>query len=273
MRMKFILAAAAMSVMAASTFASEVSSKVGSSVSREAPTTPLPEQRDIPDEFSAVICENEAKTAQMLTFYTVKPAPKNFGTDTQTFFKGLKATGCKQKSNLPNATGDIAIDHVVRRITLQFKDGPNRFIQFTGRWSDGGIVNGIVDEDWNNRMPRTELAKWMESVGKDGSLDARQDISAGFTKHFYRCNSAAEARQAVKAIKRKKVGEADVNRKVADAARQAGCRQARDRYFVVAKFENTIIDCGHECYVDLTALEAIDSAGLRAGLIFDASLH
>lgn len=237
-----------------------------------APGNPLPEQRDIPDGFSAVVCDNQAKATKMLTYYQVKPAPKNFGTDTKAFFAGLKATGCKQKSSLRNESGDIAIDQVVKRVTLRFKRGPNRFIQFVGRWPDGRVVHGIVDEDWNNRMPRTPLAKWMDQRSEDGWLDTRLSEHGGFSGHFYRCKTAKQARGAVRLIKKREaIDDSAFDRNVTSIAKNAGCRRAADKYFVTAKFENADFDCGHECYVDITALEAIDQSGQRVGLIFDAS--
>jgi hypothetical protein len=241
-----------------------------------APTTTavplaLPEQTTIPVSFSTVICPDHASASRMLNDYVkVGSAPENHQKITELFLQGLTDTGCQQKSQLEDAKGVITIEKVEQRIVQDLATGPNRYIHFSGKWADGSPLVGLVDEDWNNRLPRTKLADWLsEFVSPDGWLMAEPAASL---PRLYRCDDSTKARKAVAdTVKAKAKTTRSYEKALSKAATAQGCRAAQDRYFVIGKYENVALDCGFECYYEYNALEAYDRSGLKVGLLFDSS--
>jgi hypothetical protein len=231
---------------------------------------PLPERTDIPDNLSWVYCPSQQAAKTMLDdYYRVQPAPNNHGLDVTHYFKGLEATGCEQSPK--SIEGTITIKQVLQRKKLDQADEDDRYIRFAGLDKDGRAIAGLVDEDSNNKMPRTPLAEWLSTRATNGMLDARGDNSGG--RLFYRCDSVDAAKATVSAASKSTKG--DVTKfegKVAKLAAQNGCRPAMDKYIVTATHNVASFDCGFECYVELTALSATDRSGVSIGLIFDASL-
>jgi hypothetical protein len=230
---------------------------------------PLPDHVDIPDGYSTTICPTEAAARTMLAdYFRVKPAPNNYTTDTDRYFAGLKATGCSQDSP---RDGTVIIRSVVARAEFTLARGKETYIVYRGvMGSAGKPVIGIVDEGGNNGFPRTELAGWKETHTRDGWLDSRSmDKESGI---LYLCPTPQSALAVVTAMKGlTKVQWQPYLAKVKQLGAAKGCRPARDRYFVAALLDNTYNDCGNECGIDLTAIEAIDRSGLKVGLVFDAS--
>lgn len=230
---------------------------------------PLPDHVDIPDGFATTICPTEAAARTMLAdYFRVKPAPNNHNTDTDRYFAGLKATGCSQDSL---RDGTVTIRSVVARAEFTLARGKETYIVYRGvMGSAGKPVFGIVDEGGNNGFPRTELAGWKELHTRDGWLDSRSmDKESGI---LYLCPTPQSALAVVTAMKGlTKVQWQPYLAKVKQLGAAKGCRPARDRYFVAALLDNTYNDCGNECGIDLTAIEAIDRSGLKVGLVFDAS--
>jgi hypothetical protein len=229
---------------------------------------PLPDHVDIPDAFSTVICPDQ-KAAQMMLdrYYSVKAAPNNHIHDTDLFFAGLKATGCSQDS--PARKGTITIKSVHQRKLLKLADGNERVVRYSGVNSANAPVSGIVNEDGNNAFGRTELAGWKSERTSDGWLDAR----ATENSIFFRCATPQQATAVVKAMQgqEKSALKAFMAKLEKQAAAQK-CRPASDRYFVTSILALAGNACGFECYIDLTALGAVDRSGQTVGLIFDASL-
>ena len=231
---------------------------------------PLPDHVDIPDGFATTICPTEAAARTMLAdYYRVKPAPNNHITDTDRYFAGLKATGCSQ--DVPR-TGTIIIRTVLVRTEFTLARGKETYIVYRGLMGSAATpVVGIVDEGGNNGFARTELASWKDSHTIDGWLDARGiDAEAVI---FYRCESPELARSVVTAMKvMTKAQWQPYRNRLKQVAAAKGCRPARDRYYVAALLDQTYNDCGEECGIDLTAIEATERSGLKVGLVYDASL-
>jgi hypothetical protein len=230
---------------------------------------PLPDHVDIPDGHSTVICPSLESAKMMLTsYYNVKPSPNNHGLDITLFFQGLAKTGCTQDS--PSRNGIVIIQMVVYRTSLQMANVAERYIVYRGvNTSDRSPLIGIVSEDSNNGYARTALAEWKSARTQDGWLDARDSVDF----IFYRCADAKPANAVVTAMKAKEKAPAKVfSSKLHQLAAEQKCQQASDRYFVTAILGEASNDCGDECVVSLTALEAIDRSGEKVGLIFDASL-
>lgn len=230
---------------------------------------PLPDHVDIPEGFSTTICPTEAAALTMLSdHYRVGPAPANHTIDIPRYFAGLKTTGCSQNSP---RTGAIRIQSVVARVDLAVADGTQTYIVYRGvMGSAASPVVGIVDEGGNNGYPRTALADWKQTHGTDGWLDSRKSEEGDGL--FYRCETPDLARAVVTAMKGTTKAQWEPYRaKLRQEAAALGCRPARDRYYVAALLDHTRNDCGNECGIDLTAIEAIDRSGLKVGLIYDAS--
>jgi hypothetical protein len=90
---------------------------------------------------------------------------------------------------------------------------------------------------------------------------------------FYRCETAAQASAIVGGL----AGMEDMPTKSFKAKLKAQlaaqkCRPAQDRYFITALRGEAGNSCGFECYIGLTALEAIDRSGTGVGLVYDSSL-
>lgn len=243
---------------------------LGLLMAAQAAALPLPDQLSIPDGHSTVICPSDGAAKTMLNdYYRVNPAPNNHVIDTDRFFQGIEATGCRQDSPLRN--GEVVIQSVVVRRTLTMAGGDERYIIYRGTNKSGGApFVGIVSEDGNNSYPRTDLANWMVGRSADGWLDARQNDGGQI---FYRCDTPEIASAVVgsmgaatempyKAYETKLKKQLSVQK----------CRVAGDRYFVNEIRAETSNDCGMECAVLLTALEVTDRSGLKVGLVYDASL-
>lgn len=225
---------------------------------------PLPDQTDIPDGYSTVTCPTIGAAERMFNdYHSVKPAPNDHGIDVDLFFEGLAATGCTQTS------GPITIDTVTARKSLTISGKPERYVRYIGRDAKGATVHGIVNEDGNNGYHRTALAEWLGQRSADGWLDARGSSEEGWT--FQRCATVADARAVVGSLSGI-TDERTFRDTLSKALVRAGCRPASDRYFVLGKFEEASIECGDECFIDLTALEARDRSGQTIGLVFDGSL-
>jgi hypothetical protein len=229
---------------------------------------PLPEHVDIPNEHSTVICPNQAAAQTMLDqYYRVQPAPNNHTIDIEHFFTGLRATGCTQDGE---RKGVVTILAAKSRTTVELAGGSERLLRYEGRDETGKIIAGIVSEDGNNSFPRTDLARWLSERTSNGWLDARGGQEASI---FYRCKTPEAAKSVVSGMKgMEQAKETDFSKKLARSAAQYGCSQATDRYQVTALLETAGNECGFECYIDLTALAALDRSGLPVGLIFDGSL-
>jgi hypothetical protein len=230
---------------------------------------PLPDRVDIRDGYSTVICPNEAAGRVMLQdYYRVKPAPNNHITDTDKYFAGLRATGCSQDTP---RTGTITIQAVLARVELTLAPGKENYILYRGvMGSAAKPVIGIVDEDGNNGFARTELAQWTQTHTTDGWLDARgNDPEVGI---FYRCETPELAVAVIGAMKgTTKASVPTYRARLKQQIAARSCRPARDRYFVTVLRDHTTNDCGDECTIQLTAIEAIDRSGLKVGVVYDAS--
>jgi hypothetical protein len=228
----------------------------------------LPEHIDIPNEHSTVICPTQAAAQTMLDqYYRVKPAPNNHTIDIDHFFAGLRATGCSQDAE---RKGVVTILVAKSRATVELAGGSERMLRYEGRDEAGKVLAGIVSEDGNNSFPRTDLARWLSVRSSDGWLDARGEQS---TSIFYRCSTPDKAKAVVSSLKgMEQAKESLFSKKLATSAAQQGCRPATDRYLVTALLDSAGNECGFECYVDLTALAALDRSGMQVGLIFDGSL-
>lgn len=225
---------------------------------------PLPDQTDIPDGYSTVTCPTIDAAERMFNdYHSVKPAPNDHTIDVELFFAGLAATGCTQ------ASGPIVIETVTARKSLAIAGRPERYIRYIGRDAKGGTVHGIVNEDGNNGYHRTALAEWLGQRSADGWLDARGSAEEGWT--FQRCATVADARAVVSSLSAIS-DEKTFRDSLSKALARAKCRPASDRYFVLGKYEEASIECGDECFIDLTALEARDRSGQTIGLVFDGSL-
>ncbi|WP_147291688.1 hypothetical protein [Sphingorhabdus pulchriflava] len=231
-------------------------------------TVPLPEHIDIPNEHSTVICPTQAAAQIMLDqYYRVKPAPDNHTIDIEHFFAGLRATGCSQDAE---RKGVVTILSAKSRATVELAGGSERMLRYEGRDEAGKVLAGIVSEDGNNSFPRTDLAQWLSVRSSDGWLDARGEQPGSV---FYRCSTPDKAKAVVSSLKGMEQAKENLfSKKLAASAAQQGCRQATDRYLVTGLLDSAGNECGFECYIDLTALSALDRSGMQVGLIFDGSL-
>ncbi len=227
---------------------------------------PLPAKIDIPNDFSTIICPDEAAARTMLDrYHGVQPAPRNHVIDTSLFFEGLKATGCTQNS--PEAASTITIQGVVARRTLALAGGNESYIVYRGVNAAGAALVGIVDETGNDKHPRTDFERWLSEFIPDGRLDyAPGDMSV-----VYACPTVDGARAAVRAIPAKG-GDKAQNAAFAKARAANGCIQAAaGRYRIGARHEERNIACGFECEDVWNALAAIDARDRAVGLIFNGS--
>lgn len=231
-------------------------------------TEPLPEHIDIPAEHSTVICPDQHSAKNMIDqYYRVRPAPNNHTIDIEHFFEGLRATGCSQDGA---RKGTITINEAKSRATVELANGTERMLRYEGKDEAGSRISGIVSEDGNNSFPRTELARWLSVRSADGWLDARGPEAPPI---FYRCPTAQAAKTVIGSMTgTEKANEAAFSQKLQKAAAQSGCRTANDRYMVTGLLGSAGNECGFECYIDLTALSAVDRSGQTVGLIYDAAL-
>lgn len=234
----------------------------------QASSLPLPDHTDIPDGFSMVLCPNQDAAKLMLDrYHDVKPAPNNHTSNIELFFAGLKATGCSQAG--VEMKGTITITQVMQRKTLPLASGEELLIRYSGIDPQGKPVAGIVNEDGNNGFARTDLAEWTSQRATDGWLNARGTDPQNLI--FYRCSTAAAARNVVAQASKGKTEKA-FRSLMKQGLEKEKCRPARDRYFVLARLQTADMECGDECVIELNALEAQDRSGLKVGLVFDGSL-
>lgn len=227
---------------------------------------PLPAKTDIPPDYSTVICPNEAAARQMLDrYYGVQPAPQNHTIDTGSFFQGLEATGCTQKS--PDAASAITIRQVVARRTLALAGGSETYLIYRGANATGTALVGIVDETGNDKHPRTDFERWLSEFIPEGRLD----YDPAEMSVVYACPVVDGARAAVRAIPAKG-GDKAQNAAFAKARAANGCVQAAaGAYRISARHEERNIQCGFECDDVWNALAATDARGRAVGLIFNGS--
>ena len=226
-----------------------------------AESLPLPEHRDVPEDYSAVICPDEAAAATMLRVYHQESSYGNL--ETPKFMEGLTATGCEQHG------GPLEIDSVIDRRTIGTgQDGP--FIAFKAHRPDGTVIFGTVDEGGNNRHPRTPLERWTQLHAPDGFIEAGVDGLA-----TYRCSSPNAAQAVISAIpKGSDTGDADPRQATAfkAALKAQGCAPASGKFRVTEVHSSAFISLGLESGEDWTALTATDASGATVGLVYDASL-
>ncbi|MBK9003662.1 MAG: hypothetical protein IPM67_09385 [Sphingomonadales bacterium] len=229
---------------------------------------PLPEHLDIPAEHSTVICPDQLSAQNMIDqYYRVRPAPNNHTIDVEHFFEGLRATGCSQDGA---RKGAITISEAKSRAIVDLANGTERMLRYEGKDEAGTRIAGIVSEDGNNSFPRTDLARWLSARSEDGWLDARSSEAPSI---FYRCPTAEAAKTVIDGMAgMEKAKETAFSQKLQKAAAQSGCRTANDRYMITGLLGSAGNECGFECYIDLTALSAVDRSGQTVGLIYDAAL-
>jgi hypothetical protein len=235
------------------------------------PVQPLPDHLVIPEGQSTVICPStDAAQTMLAQYHKVKPAPNNYTIDTDLFFAGLSGTGCSQDN--PDRTGDVLMQTVINRTQIVTAGGPERYLVYRGvNQRDGKPLIGIVSEDGNNSYARTELAQFMIGRSADGWLDARSNDPE--TLIFYRCDTPAQASAVLGAVAgMENAPTKSFRSKLKKELSVQKCRPAQDRYFVTALRGEAGNNCGDECFIALTALEAVDRSGMGVSLIYDASL-
>ena len=240
-------------------------------IAAQVATLSLPDQLNIPDGHSTVICPTLETAKTMVTrHYRVKPAPNNNVIDTDQFFAGIKATGCSQDS--PSRKGEVIIQSVVSRTKLSLADGEERVIVYQGiNKVDDSPSIGIVDEDSNNGYARTKLAEWMIGRTSDGWLDARNND--GGTMIFYCCGMPAQAKAVVEKLSgMKNSPPKNFTASLQKQATAQQCRPASDRYYVtqILGARRKCLRRGMLCRPD--GVGGNRPVGMRVGLIFDASL-
>lgn len=220
------------------------------------PMIPLPAKTDVPDDLGGVVlCADDATSQRMYREYMIDGNGTTL-IDFDAFFAGIKATGCVQSS------GPITITRVDQRKKLN--DGS--YIRFVGVRPDGSPVYGIINEDANNRHPRTDLERWLYPRAQNGVLTI-----AAADKIGYVCATPAIARKVVTAVP-----ENGPSKKQQAAFKKAlaanRCATANGKYSVKAVFESRWIDLGFEAGEEWTALTATNTNGKEIGLIYDAAL-
>jgi hypothetical protein len=241
-------------------FMSTMFSKIvlGLLASASSETLPLPERRDIPADFSTVICPNEAQARRMMSDYTAQgPA----GLDQPTFFNGLRVTGCQQRS------GPLQIEAVLERKTLE--TGPTTYMLYRARGPSGAIVYGTIDERGNNRHARTPFEAWINSYTEDGFVSDTQA-----EKPMYICRSPQATRNVIAAIPAHRRGAQHLARQL-QAKKRAfqvnGCVLAKGRFRVQEIHNKVYINKAYEVSEHWVAVTATNAVGASVGLLYDAS--
>jgi hypothetical protein len=223
---------------------------------QSAPAIPLPAKTDIPeDKGGVVICATDAAAQRMYRDYMVDRSDSTM-IDLDMFFAGIKATGCVQTS------GPITITRVDQRKKL--KDGS--YIRFAGLRPDKSPVYGIVNEDDNNRHPRSDLERWLDPRSENGSLTLAAADRRGCV-----CATPAIARKVVLAIP-EKVSKARQLAAFKKAIAANRCATANGTYRITAVHESRWIELGFEAGEDWTALTATNAKGGVIGLVYDGAL-
>jgi hypothetical protein len=223
----------------------------------------LPERTDIAAGFSTKICPDRAAAERLLAdFYAPNRPPINL-IDIPLFMRGLGETGCEQRS------GPVVILEVLARRTLDLGSSSETHIAYRGRRPDGSEVWGVVDESWNNRIPRSPLEAFVQSYTNEGWLPVRGDSPAGAAR-LLACPSAAAARAVVAAIPEPRAGSERRSRRAFDRAIRAHrCTPTRpgSSFRVTTVHRSNWIDCGRECTTNWTPLTARTRQGLEVGLL------
>lgn len=230
---------------------------------------PLPEKTDIPAEFSITLCPDESAAREMLDLYhVVLPPPRNHILDTTSFFDGLAATGCVQNEGRP--AGVITIEQVLARRDFELATMLETHIAFRGRGEDGTPVIALVDESWNNRLPRTPLERFLRDFTDEGVLADME--SDPLRPLIYVCATPAKA-QAVIAQMADPDTASDTAQEAAFrmAIRVNACQPGYGSYRITEWHGERAVSCGVECWSNWTALTATDEQGQIVGLLFDAS--
>jgi hypothetical protein len=224
---------------------------------------PLPQQRDIPDNFSTKLCPDRAAAERLLSDFYASNDPANNLIDIPLFMRGLAETGCEQLS------GPIEIQEVIARRTLDLGWSVETHIAYRGVRPDGSVVWGVVDETWNDRLPRTPLEAFVQQLTDGGWLPSAAEWAADATQILV-CPGPAEARAVIAAMPDPLNSSESSQRRGFERARRANrCAPApaNGRYRVTAVFETNSVGCGYECGTSWTAVAAETPAGLSVGLL------
>jgi hypothetical protein len=224
---------------------------------------PLPRRPDIPENFSTVICPDEASARQMLNEFHIRGA-QSF--DTSVFMIGLRRTGCDQKS------GPIRITQVLQRKTVVPGQTESVYVLYRGERPDGSVVFGVIHEFGNDTFPRTPQERWLRNNARDGVVQAGAN-----RRRTYVCETPGQARGVIAAIPAIRDSERgrEATRLLAARDRalrqEPGCRPVRDaRYRVVDSHERAFISLGPDAGEEWTALTVTDSSGRTRGLLYDS---
>ncbi len=226
------------------------------------PSLPLPTRTDVPeDRGGVVLCPDRASAETMFSTYIADGKAGSTMINLDLFFAGLQATGCTQGG------GPLTVSRVEDRKKL----AEGGFIRFIGVRPDGSMVIAIMNEDANNRHPRTALERWLEPRSDDGTLT----IDAASAR-AYRCPSVAAARAVVTAITATDgaagSGQARQSQALKAALRRQRCTMASGTFTITDVHEVRMIELGFEAVEEWTALSATDAAGRSIGLVYDGSL-
>jgi hypothetical protein len=223
----------------------------------------LPRRPDVAENFSTVICPDEAAARRMLDEFHV---PGSGWFDTSLFMRGLGQTRCEQKG------GPVRITTVLQRKTLVPGQIESVYVLYRGERPDGSPVFGIVHEYGNDTFPRTPEERWMKFNTKNGMVQAGQN-----RRKTYVCETAQQARRVVAAIPAIRGSERGKNATRLIAARdkaleqERGCRLVSgSQYRVVAIHEKAFISLGPDAGEEWTALSVTDSTGRTLGLLYDS---
>lgn len=223
---------------------------------------PLPQKRDIPANFSTIICPSRTAAERFLKeFYAVPDPPFNM-IDIPLLFRGLAVTGCEQRS------GPVEISEVLGRRTLDLGYSENTYVAYRGTRPGGLEVFGLVDETWNDRLPRSPLEAFHQAWTEEGWLSAGRS-EYGAEKLVLVCAGPQQARDTIRSLAdQARASDKAQNTAFRRAARRHGCRSSPDRFRVSEVHESSWIGCGEECAVEWTSLTGNDEAGRQVGLLF-----
>ncbi|MBN8940812.1 MAG: hypothetical protein J0H01_15030 [Rhizobiales bacterium] len=218
----------------------------------------LPEQPEIAEDYATYLCPTEAAAATMLVDYLQHNRMQ----------AGYQATGCRARTE---NSGPIRIVEVLRRQDMIQFGTPVTYMLYRGTMQDGQRVTGLVNEQGNNRHPRTPFTRWLASNAPGGTLTI-----AARDRRGHICPSPDAAMKVVAAIAEAKRRSAPVARQktaFTNALRANGCSAAASgAYRVTALHQSEMIDLGFEADEDWTALSVTDPRGRSAGLVYDASV-
>jgi hypothetical protein len=224
---------------------------------------PLPRRADISEGFSTVICPDEAAARRMFDEFHV---PGEQWLDTSAFMRGLRQTGCDQKS------GPVRIAAVLQRKTMVPGQTESNYILYRGERPDGSVLFGIVHEFGNDTFPRTPEERWLRLHARNGMV-----VAGTNRRKTYVCATPEQARRvvaAIPAIRDSERGKAATRLMAArDKALQqeSGCRPVNGTvYRVVRVHAKAFISLGPDAGEEWTALTVTDSVGRTVGLLYDS---